>query len=150
MRVAVLNLGYGYRGDFLGQEDCIGLTTTAREWEHAATMLEDAGVDIVVIRWNSPGGSTREAMQIGCVLRDQFASKFRVIAWVQRAKSAAVLPLLCVRDWCFDEHGVVDGTPGWVGEADCSSFDSLGQTQPDDELQFAEQTCLPQRNRALW
>jgi hypothetical protein len=111
-RIAVLTLGEG------GEKDMVGLFITAKALHDAIPLLEQEGVTDVVLRVNSGGGALSEIQKLSDVIQNEYKPKFRVVAWIQSAISAAAMTSHCVEDIYMMKEGNYGACTGWRGQGE--------------------------------
>lgn len=113
-KAAVITLGGG------GEKDMVGIYITAESLRRAIPMLEqELGNDrsgVVVIRIHSGGGMVSEIPKISDTLQNEYKSRFRTVAWIENAISAAAMSPLCIEEMYFTTEGRYGG---------CVAFRSL-------------------------
>ncbi len=108
-RAAIITLGEG------GDKDMVGLFMTAESIRRAIPMLEADGVNIVVFQINSGGGALLEIQRLSDVIHNEFKPKFRTVAWIQSAISAAAMTAHCIEEIYFMPEGNYGACTGWSG-----------------------------------
>ncbi|MBX3376653.1 MAG: hypothetical protein KF678_06585 [Phycisphaeraceae bacterium] len=109
-RAAVITLGEG------GDKDMVGLYMTADAIERAIPLLEKEKVEIVVFRINSGGGALLEIQKLSDVIELKYKPKFRVVAWIESAISAAAMTAHCIEEIYFMPKGNYGACTGWSGQ----------------------------------
>lgn len=109
-RAAVITLGEG------GEKDMVGLFITAHALEEAIPYLEKEKIDIVVFRVNSGGGALLEIQKLSDVIESQYKPKFRVVAWIESAISAAAMTSHCMEEIYLMRRGNYGACTGWSGQ----------------------------------
>jgi hypothetical protein len=84
-RAAIITLGEG------GDKDMVGIFMTADSLERALPMLEQDNIEVVVFLINSGGGAGPEIKKISDVIENKYKPRFRVVAWIESAISAAAM-----------------------------------------------------------
>jgi hypothetical protein len=97
--VAILSLGGG------PSRDMVGIYMTAETLRRAIPILEEDGVDTVVLRINSGGGYTYEVQHLSDVIHNEFKPTFRTVAWIESAISAAAMTSHTVEEIYFMTQG---------------------------------------------
>jgi hypothetical protein len=83
-RVAVLD--FGPAGDVPRDCDEIGIHITAKMFADVVPLLQKDGVEVVVLRVNSPGGmDLEEAHRLQDLWEEQYKPRFRVVVWIDKA-----------------------------------------------------------------
>jgi hypothetical protein len=107
-RVAVLNFGPpAYWRD--GTGDMVGVQASHHAFETVVPMLEADNVDVVVIRINSGGGLAMEVPKLQELFEEVYERKFRTVAWVEYAGSAAAMGPYTIDDFYFMPQGALGG-----------------------------------------
>jgi hypothetical protein len=87
----------------------VGVYVTAYALEQARPLLEEElGKDksgIVVMRVSSPGGFTREVQLLSDEIHFNYKKRFRVVAWIESAISAASMTSHCIEEIYFTPSG---------------------------------------------
>ncbi|MEZ6234216.1 MAG: hypothetical protein R3B68_08500 [Phycisphaerales bacterium] len=103
----VLSLG-GPEGDM------VGLYMAAKPLREVMQDLIDDGVDVVVFHVESGGGMLIEIEPLVETIRE-YKEHFRVVAWIDRAISAAAMTSHVVEDIYFKSHGTYGACTGFNG-----------------------------------
>ncbi len=107
-------------GDRVGDKDMVGMYVTADSIERAIPYLEEQlGTDrqgILVLRINSGGGALLEIQKLSDVIEYKLKPKFRVVAWIDWAISAAAMTAHCVEEIYFTTRGNYGACTGWFGQ----------------------------------
>ncbi|GIW74907.1 MAG: hypothetical protein KatS3mg103_1429 [Phycisphaerales bacterium] len=109
-RAAVLSFG-----DADNDMDMVGTYLTAQSLRECIPLLEEEDVDIVVLRVNSGGGAIIEIKRISDLLHNEFKPRFRTVAWVDYAISAAAMTPHCLSEIYFMRRGAYGASTGWYG-----------------------------------
>jgi hypothetical protein len=109
-RAAIITLGEG------GDKDMVGLYMTADALERAIPELEKDKVEVVVFRINSGGGALLEIQKLSDVIELKYKPKFRVVAWIESAISAAAMTAHCIEEIYFMPKGNYGACTGWFGQ----------------------------------
>jgi len=109
-RAAVLSFGDADRG-----HDMVGTYLTAESLRRVIPLLEEQDIDIVVFRVNSGGGALLEIKRISDALENEFKPKFRTVAWVDYAISAASMTPHTLNEIYFMRRGAYGANTGWSG-----------------------------------
>ncbi len=109
-RAAIITLGEG------GEKDMVGLFMTADAIERAIPLLEKEKVEIVVFRINSGGGALLEIQKLSDVIELKYKPKFRVVAWIESAISAAAMTAHCIEEIYLMPKGNYGACTGWSGQ----------------------------------
>lgn len=108
-RIAVISLGES------GGKDMVGIYMTADVLERAIPMLEEEGVTDVVFRINSGGGALLEIQKLSDIIHNEYKPRFRVVAWIESAISAAAMTAHCMEEIYFMSKGNYGACTGWRG-----------------------------------
>ena len=109
-RIAVLTLGEG------GDKDMVGVYMTAKALEDAIPLLEEEGVTDVVFHVNSGGGLLLEIQRLSDVIQNEYKPRFRCVAWIESAISAAAMTSHCLEEIYFKPEGNYGACTGWSGQ----------------------------------
>ncbi len=106
-KAAVITLGGG------GEKDMVGIFITAEALRRAIPMLEqELGNDrsgVVVVRIHSGGGMVSEIAKVSDILHNEYKKRFRTVAWIENAISAAAMSPLCIEEIYFTTEGRYGG-----------------------------------------
>lgn len=114
-RAVVITLG-GPEGDM------VGLYMTAKVLKDIIpTLEEELGPKgererIVVFRVTSGGGLGLEVQRISDVIHNEYKPRFRTVAWIQSAISAAAMSAHCMDEIYFTPQGNYGACTGWFGQ----------------------------------
>ncbi len=113
-RAAVVTMG-----DHKGEKDMVGIFMTAYALEKARPLLEEEiGTDksgVVVLRVSSGGGALFEIQKISDEIHFNYKKRFRVVAWIESAISAAAMSSLCIEEIYFTPVGNFGACTGYSG-----------------------------------
>ncbi len=113
-KAAVITLGGG------GDKDMVGVYMTAETLRRAIPELErELGTDksgVVVFRVNSGGGMLLEIQKLSDVIHNEYKPRFRVVAWIHYAISAAAMTSHCIEEIYFTSQGSYGACTGWFGQ----------------------------------
>jgi hypothetical protein len=113
-RVAILN--FGPPSSWMGKVgDMVGVQVAAKAWDEAIPLLEKDGVNVVVVRINSGGGLGMELDRFHKTF-EVYKKKFRTVAWVESAISAAAMSPYVLEEFYFMPEGSLGGCTGWSGQ----------------------------------
>lgn len=113
-RVAILN--FGPPSSWQGEIDTtVGIQISADAWRRAVPMLEKDGVTDVVVRINSGGGLLLELERFLEVYEKEYKPRFRTVAWVESAISAAAMSPWCLEEFYFLPEGNIGACTGFSG-----------------------------------
>ncbi len=108
-RIAVITLGEG------GDKDMVGIYMVSSVLKEAIPMLEAEKVTDVVFRINSGGGMLLEIQKLSDVIHNEFKPRFRTVAWIESAISAAAMTGHCIEEIYFMTKGNYGACTGWFG-----------------------------------
>jgi hypothetical protein len=109
-RIAVLTLGEGT------EKDMVGVYITAKTLEDMIPLLEEEGVTDVVFHVNSGGGLVLEIQRLSDVIHNEYKPRFRTVAWIESAISAAAMTSHCLEEIYFKPEGNYGACTGWSGQ----------------------------------
>lgn len=109
-RIAVITLGEG------GDRDMVGVYMTAKALRDAIPLLEEEGVTDVVFHINSGGGLLLEIQRLSDVIHEEYKPRFRTVAWIESAISAAAMTAHCLEEIYFRSEGNYGACTGWSGQ----------------------------------
>ena len=109
-RIAVITLGEG------GSRDMVGVYMTAKALKDAIPLLEEEGVTDVVFHINSGGGLLLEIQRLSDVIQEEYKPRFRTVAWIESAISAAAMTAHCLEEIYFRSEGNYGACTGWSGQ----------------------------------
>jgi hypothetical protein len=113
-KVAILN--FGPPSEWQGQfENMVGVQISAEAFKQAVPLLEKAGTEIVVIRVNSGGGYGLESDRFRDLFEKEYKPKFRTVAWIESAISAAAMSPWVLEEMYFFRKGNIGACTGWSG-----------------------------------
>ncbi len=113
-RIAVLNFGSPARNQG-ADGDMVGVNISAKAFADVIPILEKNQVDIVVIRINSGGGYTLEMGRFTELFDQVYKKKFRTVAWVESAISAAAMSPWVIEEFYMMTNGNIGGCTEWSG-----------------------------------
>ncbi|MBX3358251.1 MAG: hypothetical protein KF745_07470 [Phycisphaeraceae bacterium] len=114
-KVAVLN--FGPPNSWQGKvDDTVGIEITVKAWKDAVPLLEKDGVSVVVVRVNSGGGLGLEVGKFNDLFQDVYKKKFRTVAWIESAISAAAMSPYVLEEMYFLPEGNLGACTGWFGQ----------------------------------
>jgi hypothetical protein len=96
-------------------EDTVGIQMSAKPLHDAIPLLEKDKVDIVILKINSGGGLLLEIQRISDVVHNEYKKKFRTVAWIESAISAAAMSSHCLEEIYFMPQGNYGACTGWSG-----------------------------------
>jgi len=108
-RAAVISLG-----DVENNE--VGIYITAHELHELIPELEKEDINIVVFRVHSGGGLGLEVQRLSDVIQNEYKPRFRTVAWIESAISAAAMTSHCIEEIYFMPKGNYGACTGWYGQ----------------------------------
>lgn len=108
-RAAIITLGEA------GDKDMVGIYMTAKALKDAIPLLEADDVDVVVFLINSGGGALIEIQKLSDVIHNEYKPRFRTVAWIKSAISAAAMTAHCLEEIYFMPNGNYGACTGWYG-----------------------------------
>ncbi|MBX3321424.1 MAG: hypothetical protein KF757_00390 [Phycisphaeraceae bacterium] len=107
------------RGAIISLEGTVGIEMTAKTLYDLIPILErDLGSDgtgIVVFKINSGGGLLLEIQRLSDVIHNEYKKRFRTVAWIESAISAAAMTAHCAEEIYFLPEGNYGACTGWSG-----------------------------------
>jgi hypothetical protein len=100
----------------LTAEGMVGMQMASKSLEDAIPLLEQEGVTDVIYKVNSGGGFLLEIQKISDVLHLKYKPKFKTVAWIESAISAAAMSSYCLEEIYFMPNGNFGGCTGWFGD----------------------------------
>lgn len=91
-RAAVISLGGA------DHQDMVGVFFTAEQLKRLIPELQKDKIDVVVFRVRSGGGLALELQPLSDVIHNEYKPKFRVVAWIESAISAAAMTSHCIEE----------------------------------------------------
>lgn len=112
-RVAMLHFGppSSWGGIY---DDMVGREVSAAAFERAIPLLEKDGVTDVIVRINSGGGALMELEPFHRTF-EKYKQKFRTVAWVESAISAAAMAPWVLEEFYMMPNGNIGACTGWSG-----------------------------------
>ncbi|MCH8270458.1 MAG: hypothetical protein IH985_04505 [Planctomycetes bacterium] len=111
-RVAIITLGES------GGKDMVGLFMTAHVLREIIPALEKDNIDTVVFLINSGGGALLEIQRLSDVIHNEYKDRFRTVAWIESAISAAAMTAHCIEEIYFMPEGNYGACTGYRGALD--------------------------------
>lgn len=112
-RIAILN--FGPPSSWQGSAgNMVGVQVSAEGFKKAIPLLEKAKVDVVVVRVNSGGGYGLEVPKFNEIF-ELYETKFRTVAWIESAISAAAMSPWVIEEMYFLPQGNIGACTGWYG-----------------------------------
>ncbi len=130
-------------------EGQVGVQFAAKPLEEAIPMLEEDGVSIVVFKINSGGGYLYEVQFLSDLVHLKYKQKFRTVAWIESAISAAAMTAHSLEEIYFLPKGNYGACTGWSGALDAMKGRSLEQLLLTGEKYSARGNHPPQIMRAM-
>lgn len=103
------------RGVVITLEGMVGVQFAAQPLHNSIEWLEDNEIDIVVFKVNSGGGYLLEIPKMHEVIQDEFKPRFRTVAWIESAISAAAMSSHILEEIYFMRDGNYGACTGWSG-----------------------------------
>lgn len=145
-RVAILN--FGPPSDWQGEVDSmVGREIYAAAFRKVIPMLEKAKTDVVIIRVNSGGGALAELEKFHDVFTKEYKPRFRTVAWIESAISAAAMSPWVLEEYVFMPEGNMGACTGWSGSLVAMKGWGLEQVKAMMEVASAEGKKDP---RIMW
>jgi hypothetical protein len=107
-RAAIISLGET-------NKDMVGLFMLANTLEEIIPQLEKDDVEVVVFLINSGGGALLEIQRLSDVIHEEYKPRFRTVAWIESAISAAAMTAHCLEEIYFMPEGNYGACTGWSG-----------------------------------
>lgn len=113
-RVAILNFGppSSWQGEI---EGTVGIEISAKAFEDVIPLLEKAKAQVVIIRVNSGGGLGLEVAKFQKIFEKKYKPRFRTVAWIESAISAAAMSPYVLEEIYFYPEGNLGACTGWYG-----------------------------------
>ena len=143
-RVAILNFGppSSWQG---AVESTVGIEISAEAFKRVIPILEKDKVDVVVIRVNSGGGALNEMVRFQEIFQQEYKPKFRTVAWIESAISAAAMSPWVLEEFYFYPEGSMGACTGWYGR-----LTAIKGAQLEQVLALMEKASdYGKRNRAI-
>lgn len=106
VRVAFITLGEPGR-------DMVGLYMNAEALKRSFDLLEADKPDIVVLEINSGGGFGLEVQKLSDVIENHYKTKYRTVAWIHSAISAAAMTAITCNEIYFMSKGNLGAATGY-------------------------------------
>ncbi len=103
------------RGVVITLEGMVGVQFAAKPLHDSIEWLEENEVDIVVLKVNSGGGYLLEIPKMHEVIHDEYKPRFRTVAWIESAISAAAMSAHTLEEIYFMTEGNYGACTGWSG-----------------------------------
>jgi len=98
---------------FITLEEMVGPFMNARALAHSIDLLEDDKPEIVVLQINSGGGIGLEVQKLSDVIEHKIKPKYRVVAWVESAISAAAMTAWTCEEIYMMKEGNIGAATGY-------------------------------------
>jgi hypothetical protein len=116
-RAMVMTMGDKTRGN-----DMVGIYMTAYSIQEMLPVIEkeigNDGTGVLVLRINSGGGYTMEVPKLSDMIELELKPKFRVVAWIEFATSAAAMTAHACEEIYFTTRGEYGSCTEFAGSAD--------------------------------
>ncbi len=125
-RMAILDFGppSSWHGEV---ESTVGVEINANAWREAVKLLDKDKVNIVAVRVNSGGGALSEIARFHSVFENVYKRKYRTVAWIESAISAAAMSPYVIEEMYFMPNGSLGACTGWHGNL--QNLEGLGLAQ---------------------
>jgi len=97
------------------ENNMVGLYITRSILRDITPLLEEEEIDILVLRINSGGGLLLEVPRLTDYIHDELKPRFRVVAWIESAISAAAMTAHVIEEIYFMPQGNYGGATGFNG-----------------------------------
>jgi hypothetical protein len=108
-RIAIITLGEVH-------EEMVGVYITAQSLKDIVPALEEEHVTDVVFKIYSGGGYAIEPEKISDVIEEEYKTRFRTVAWIESAISAAAMSMHCIEEIYFMPQGNYGACTMWSGQ----------------------------------
>ena len=99
-------------------KNMVGVYMTAGILERIMPLLEEEKIDLVVFRFYSGGGMLLEIQPLSDIIENQYKRKFRSVAWIESAISAAAMTAHTFNDIYFTSQANYGACTGFAGSLD--------------------------------
>jgi hypothetical protein len=103
------------RGVVVTLEGMVGIQFAAKPLKEMIPWLEEQQVDVVVLKVNSGGGLLLEIEKLHEVIVGEYKPRFRTVAWIESAISAAAMTSHVMEEVYFMPEGNYGACTGWYG-----------------------------------
>lgn len=101
------------RAAVISLEETVGTHMTATPLEEAIEELEADQIDLLVLKVKSGGGMLIEIEKMSNVIHEEFKPRFKTVAWIESAISAAAMTSYTCEDIYFMTKGNFGSATGW-------------------------------------
>lgn len=108
-RAAIITMGDNENGNM------VGMYMTAEILRRMIPLLEQEKVNVVVLRFNSGGGYLLEIQRMSDVIENEYKPRFRTVAWIESAISAAAMTAHTLEEIYFTPQGNYGACTGFSG-----------------------------------
>jgi membrane-bound ClpP family serine protease len=122
------------RAAVLSLEGTVGIQFAVEPIRRAIPMLEEMGVEILVLRINSGGGLLLEMLKLSDFVHEELKPKFRTVAWIRSAISAAAMTAHNCEEIYFYPEGNYGAATGWSGALEAMQGEGLMETREFMEM----------------
>lgn len=98
---------------FITLEEMVGPYMNAKALKHSVSLLKDDKPDIVVLQINSGGGFGDEVQKLSDVIQFDIKPKYRVVAWIESAISAAAMTAVTCEEIYMMREGNIGAATGY-------------------------------------
>ena len=127
---------------FLTLEGMVGMYMNSDALRDSIESIEDDNIDVVVIQVNSGGGFTHEVQRLSDVIENEIKPKYRVVAWIESAISAAAMTSCTCEEIYFRSEGNLGAATEFRGNGSGGQVHSTGR---DLEEVLAEMEAISAR-----
>ncbi len=99
---------------FITLEEMVGPFMNADALSESIERIADDNVNLVVLRINSGGGALFEIEKLHKVIEEEIQTKYRTVAWIESAISAASMTAIVVDEMIFMKEGNFGGSVGYT------------------------------------
>lgn len=102
-----------FRAAVLSLEGTVGTHMAAPPLKEAIEELEEDQIDLLVLKVNSGGGMLIEIEKMSNIIENEFKPRFKTVAWIESAISAAAMTSYTCEDIYFMTRGNFGSATGW-------------------------------------